>query len=256
MMSDHQNIEYRLAELADDIDWPDVDVTGGVRQRIRAEPSSARRPTMGWKAAVAALAALVVILAVPVGRQAIADLLGVAGIEVAFTDQAHDTDSIQLDLGEPVSLQDTTERSTFPISLPALAEVGTPTAIYLEEGPPTVVHATWEAGPDLPEVAVTGIGLLLTQFESGTEQTVFSKELSDSTSVEVTAVGDDPALWIEGAPHQLTYRPANGIQTREVSRLAANVLIWESNGITYRLESDIDLQPALRIAQALSPATP
>lgn len=254
MTSDHQDIEYRLAELAGDIDWPGADVAGGVQQRILAQPSTAPRPSVGWKAAVAALAAFVVMLAVPAGRQAIADLLGVAGIEITSTDQTPGTDSIRLDLGESVSQQEAAERTSFPLTLPALAEIGRPDTIYVQDGPPIVVHATWD-GPGLPEIAGTGIGLLLTQFESRTEQTVFSKELSDSTSVEVTAVGDEPAQWIEGAPHQLTYRTVDGTQTREVSRLAANVLFWERNGITYRLESGLDLQPTLRIAQALSPDT-
>lgn len=256
MTSEHHHIEARLAELAERIDWPEADVSGGVRQRVLAEPSTVRRPSVRWKVAVAALGALVVILAVPAGRQAIADLLGVAGIEITFTDEAFDASSARHELGEPVSLEHATDRITFPMSLPTLAEIGPPTTIYLEEGRPFVVHAIWETGPELPRVGETGMGLLLTQFESPTDQTVFSKELSDSTSVEVTAVGDEPAQWIEGAPHQLTYRTANGTQTREVSRLAANVLIWDSNGITYRLESDLGLQPALRIAQALSPATP
>lgn len=256
MTSEHHHIEAKLTELADDIDWPSADVSGGVRRRVLAEPSTVRRPSVGWKVAVAALGASVVILAVPAGRQAIADLLGVAGIEITFTDEAFDAGSARLELGEPASLEHVTDRITFPMSLPTLAEIGPPTAIYLEEGRPFVVHATWEAGPDLPEVAGTGMGLLLTQFESPTDQTVFSKELSDSTSVEVTAVGAEPAQWIEGAPHQLTYRTVDGTQTREVSRLAANVLIWENNGITYRLESELECQRALRIAQALSPATP
>lgn len=254
MTSEHRTIETRLSELADHIDWPEGDVTAGVRQRIVAGPPADRGLRVGWKAAVAALAALVVVVALPAGRQAIADLLGVAGIEIFFTDDAPSTDSTTLDLGEPVPLEVAGDRMGLPIALPALSYVGAPDAIHLQGGSPVIVHATWAAAPGLPAVSGTDIGLLLTQFRTPIEQTVFYKELTESTSVEMTAVGDHPAQWIEGAPHQLTYQTTQGTQTRQVSRLAANVLIWESDGVTYRLESGLGPEAARRIAEALFPA--
>lgn len=254
MTSEHSDIEHRLAGLADDIDWPSVDVSGGVRQRILSTPSTAPRPMLRRRVAAVVLGALVVILAVPSGRQAIADLLGVAGIEITRTDETPHADSVRLDLGERVSLEHATGRLPFPLSLPALAEMGPPDGIHLEEGQPLVVHAVWDAGPALPAVERTGMGLLLTQFESPADQTVFSKALSERTSVELTAVGDAPAQWIEGAPHQLTYQTVDGSRTRDVSRLAANVLIWERAGVTYRLETALDLESSLRIAETISPA--
>jgi hypothetical protein len=80
---------------------------------------------------------------------------------------------------------------------------------------------------------------------------VVTKELSESTTVHPTRVGDAAAGWIEGAPHQFNYDTVDGTQTREVSRLAGNVLIWESEGVTCRLESALDLASSMRMPKPL-----
>lgn len=256
MRSEHQPMETMLTDLADHIDWPDGSVTVRVRQRIVGGRSSDQRLWLRWKVAVAALAVVAVVVAVPAGRQAIADLLGVAGIEVTFTAEAPVNEEYPVDLGRRVSAEELTRSIALPFSLPDLEAVGPPDAIYLQEGGLSIAHATWQSTESLPAAPGTDIGLLLTQFEPASDQMVFFKELTERTRVELTEVRGEPAQWIEGAPHRLTYRTTEGAETHEVSRLAANVLIWERDGVTYRLESTLDLGPARRVAEAVTPVSP
>lgn len=58
-------------------------------------------------------------------------------------------------------------------------------------------------------------------------------------------------LWIEGAPHSFVVLDADGVGVEESARLAANVLLWESNGVNHRLETSGDLQSALAIIETL-----
>jgi hypothetical protein len=59
-----------------------------------------------------------------------------------------------------------------------------------------------------------------------------------------------PGLWLEGA-HAVVFRDAQGIVRDEELRLAGNVLLWERDGITYRLEGQIERDDAVRLAEAL-----
>lgn len=121
----------------------------------------------------------------------------------------------------------------------------------MQGGTPPIAHAVWSANEDRPEILDSGIGVLLTQFETSPARSPFRKEVADGTVLALTKVGDDAALWIEGAPHRLTYRTEEGVEEVEVSRLAANVLVWESDGVTLRLESGLDLSGSRRIAESL-----
>jgi len=44
------------------------------------------------------------------------------------------------------------------------------------------------------------------------------------------------------------YRDASGIIQTETLRLAGNTLIWEQDGVTFRLEAQVSREDALRIA--------
>ncbi len=67
----------------------------------------------------------------------------------------------------------------------------------------------------------------------------------------VSVFGED-AFWLEGAPHLLIAEGDGGVQGHRLSRLAANVLIWERQGVTYRIESNLDLADTLAIAGTMS----
>lgn len=255
-MSRHLQLENQLSELAESVDWPEADVTTQVRNRIVAPPVESRKVGIGWKVAVAAVCVMAAIMVVPAGRQAVADLLSVAGIEITFAGSEPSTDSNSIDLGEPTTLEGAARHVDFPLALPTLETIEEPDDVYLETGPPVVVHITWDMAPDRPAIAGTNIGLLLTQFTSPAAGTVLTKDLTSDTAIEQTTVDGQNALWLEGAPHKLTYRTTDGTSSQQISRLAGNVLLWEKDGVTYRLESGLELGEAQRIAETLTVYTP
>jgi hypothetical protein len=57
--------------------------------------------------------------------------------------------------------------------------------------------------------------------------------------------------WIEGAPHQFFYTDEHGQVQSESIRLAANVLLWESGGLTLRIESVLPQATAVRVADSM-----
>ena len=67
------------------------------------------------------------------------------------------------------------------------------------------------------------------------------------TIIKEASVNDLRAIWTVG-DYPLVMRNADIQFTRLIN---GNVLIWEENKITYRLETDIDLAQAIRIAESL-----
>ncbi len=67
--------------------------------------------------------------------------------------------------------------------------------------------------------------------------------------IDQTQVNGLDALWTEG-PYPLHL--SNG--DTDIRRLVAgHVLIWEQNGLTYRLESDLKMDEAVKVAESLHP---
>ena len=78
------------------------------------------------------------------------------------------------------------------------------------------------------------------------------KLATERTQVRPVSVDGLAGYWVVGSPHAVIFRDRRGrmIFSR---RLAANVLLWERDGVTYRLEGDITLRRALGIASTLAP---
>ena len=79
------------------------------------------------------------------------------------------------------------------------------------------------------------------------------KSLGPDAELSSLEVEGQPAFWIEGAPHTLTMLDPEGIPIEETTRLAANVLLWDANGVSHRLETTSDLESALAIVDMLAP---
>jgi hypothetical protein len=241
-------LESRLAGLADHIDWPTRDLRTSVETRL-ADDGARRRPSIGWVAAAATAIALVVVILSPAGRTAVADLLGVVGIEIRWSDELSVRMEGELDLGQRVTVAEAVGGTDFALLLPAALDH--PDAIFLESGR---VATVWVASPDLPEAGDSGVGLLHLQFRAELDSALVSKRLGPDTSVQSVSVRGRTGFWIEGAPHVVTYLE-NGVEREETTRLAGNVLLWEQDGVTNRIESDLPLVDVLTIVASLQPVS-
>ena len=70
-------------------------------------------------------------------------------------------------------------------------------------------------------------------------------------SLEGTQVNGEPAYWVEGI-HLLSFHDENGRIGPESTRLVeGNTLIWTVGEITYRLETVLSLEEAVRMAESM-----
>lgn len=247
-MSDHR-IEDRLTDLASRLEWPDdADLAPAVTHRLQqASPGSRRAVLLGVAATVVSL--VVAITLIPAGRQAVADLLGVAGIEIELGSEATPPPVGTLDLGDPVSLAEARDAAPFPLLLPAHPDLGEPDTIHLN-GEPVQVTLAWRGDDELPAAGDSGIALIHTQFESG-GQALIHKDLDSDTSLVQLRVRGQDGRWIEGAPHDVEVQGRDGTSSLWEVRLGANVLVWEEAGVTHRIETTLDLDETLEIADSL-----
>ena len=61
-----------------------------------------------------------------------------------------------------------------------------------------------------------------------------------------------PALWIEKAPHEFVFVTPSGQVMSAPLRLDKNTLLWQHDGLLLRLEGDVTLAQALRVAASLA----
>jgi len=255
-MSKESQFESLLTSLGDSIDWPTPSphLSTRVMARIESEqPTAASRG--GWRrpaiAAVAVLVATLVFVFSPSARQAVADLLSAAGIRIGVTSEEAPMTGADLNLGELVQLDEVQDNVDVDLRIPGGEDPGTPDAVYLSDsGQVTMV---WAGTPRLPAAGDTGIGLLLTQHAGNGGQEVGEKSIGPETGVQRLTVEGQPALWIGGAAHTFTLLDADGNPIEETTRLAANVLLWEANGVNHRLETTGDLRSSLAIVETLEP---
>jgi hypothetical protein len=58
-------------------------------------------------------------------------------------------------------------------------------------------------------------------------------------------------IWLSGEPHAFMFRTRGSEVYEDVFYLAGNTLLWERGPVTYRLEADVMLADALRIARSV-----
>jgi hypothetical protein len=244
-----RTIEMALRDLSGEIEWPPpVDVASGLR--LDKMIGRTWLPRVAW--AAGGIVVVVALLLVPSVRQAVANLLEVAGIRIEFGETPHLPPPARLAPGDPVDMESASRAVDFPILTPSI--LSPPTAVHLlhwQLG--TQVFLAWEASDRLPAVGESGTGLLLTEFRADLEEAFFSKIVEGGTTVDQVVVDGVRAFWLAGAPHVFMFEAGPSDLVEDETRLTGNVLIWESNGITYRLESGLSLDQSLEIAESLRP---
>ena len=231
------SLEQELRGLA--VEWPATpDVAAAVLARLDERPARRRAPSWMRPLAVALavlVAATAAVLAFsPGARSALRDLFGIEGATVQRVDELPEArGGDDLDLGERVSLDQATREVSFRVRVPAGEDVD---EVWLDRGVGTgAVSMVWCC----PRVVLTQFRGLSTPF--------VEKYVGPGTTVEYLLVGDRQGIWIEGDNHVVIFRDEFG-RILERPRLARNVLLWEREGVTLRLEGDFSKQRALALA--------
>ncbi|MGH2826018.1 MAG: hypothetical protein ACRDKF_03505 [Actinomycetota bacterium] len=248
-------LERSLTAVGRRIEWPDgADLTRSVRAAIGdARPRRAiPRRRMAYAAAFVALVASVSLLSLPGVRTAVADFLGIGGVRIDTRGPAP-TPAGELDLGQGMSLARARDSVPFEVRLPDA--LGPPDSVWLDTGVTGgQVALAYETSPGLPPAPGTNLGALVTQFPDAEVAATALKKVTGSqpgTTFEPVVVEGEQGFWVSGEPHVIAYLEPDGDVRNETARLAGNVLLWESDGVTYRIESRLSETEALRIAESL-----
>ncbi len=145
-----------------------------------------------------------------------------------------------LNLAGKTTLADARTRAGFSIPLPTYpSDLGLPDHVFLQNMGGSFVLLVW-LEPEQP----ARIRLSLQLIAHGS----FAIEKGAPKMIRMTSVHGQPAVWAEG-PYVL--RLTNG--DLDFKRLVeGHVLIWEQDSVTYRLESDLTLEEAIKVAESLN----
>jgi hypothetical protein len=257
-------LEQRLIDLGPRLYPTASDLAAQVRRRLESEPvprTVTPRPMIWLAAALLLIAIAGGLVLFPEARNAIADRLGLQGVQIRWVDEVPTPEPSRVGtpllLGRPVSLDEAQAAVDFPVRVPAAAGFDAPQEIYLlGRDQSAMVSFVYPVGPGLPASDKIGVGALLTQFRGEADRDMIEKGLmsdgAGETLLEAVTVGGQQGFWISGAPHTFFVVCYDGGDCRqERYRLAGNVLIWEQDGVTLRLESALPREEALAIAESV-----
>jgi hypothetical protein len=220
------DLERSLTALGGELDWPATPALA-----LSLEPRRRQRPRPLVLALAAAVAAIAVAFAVPSARSAILRFLHLGGVRIDRVETLPAAQQVPLAaaLGTQIPADEARAILGRAFRLPATASGA---RLYQQDG---VVSA----------LLATPAPVLLSEFPD--DGILMQKIASSTTGIQTVAIrpGLD-GLWLSGAGHVVVLA---GVPPR----LAGNVLIWTSGGLTYRLEGrSLDEQRAIAIARELA----
>jgi hypothetical protein len=133
----------------------------------------------------------------------------------------------------------------FPTGVPAGSA---PDRAYIVESPTgrRSVAFAWSPSPTYPKIEGTPWGLILLEIPGDDELVL--KTVNRFQDIVTAVVDGQPAAWIP-VTHDLELRTRAGSATFSVT---GNVLIWERDGVTYRLETALGFEAAVAVAESIS----
>ena len=267
-MSDQQTndiTDERLRGVALSFDYPPTpDIASGVRRKLAARSNRGPLPVrprirLAWGlAALSLLLAMASLLMVPDVQAFMRSLFRIGSINVVVatpvptsglvSPQASPSPSRLLDLAGESTLAIAQEQLPFPIKLPTYpADLGRPDRVFVQNlGGPFLILA-WRDAAREDEAR-----LVLYAVPSNVDQ--MEKVVRNTTVIQETTVSGERAFWVS-SPHVLQFYDSSGILREDLRRLVeGNVLLWEADDVTYRLETALPLQEAVRIAESFAAA--
>lgn len=255
--------EKQLTDISKGMDYPPTpDIAGFVSTRLRpARSPRFMSKTWAWSLTIV-LILLLSLLLIPPARAAILEFIQIGIVRifpqpVEATVEPVDTtepETILPATATPVSsllpflesiagdttLESAQERVFYPILLPAYpVDIGEPDHVYVQnaEGNMTILIWLDEQNPD-------DVAMSLHFIPAGS----WAVEKSAPQVIQETVVNGQRAVWAVGL---YPFRMSDG--DLQVTRLIeGHVLIWEEDGVTYRLETDLSLEETIQIAESLT----
>jgi len=218
---------------------------------------------VGWAYGLALALLLVALLAVPAVRAGLLRFLQIGAVRIQLVSPEppppgpDGTAAVAspepllsiLDIAGETTLAAAREQAGFRVPLPAYpADLGEPDRVFLqtqgdaEDGAALVL--VWLA-PDDPARVRLALYVLSSPYVA--EKLLQDVVKQQPPEVETTNVDGRIALWTTG-PYVLMTRLGWLVEFRLID---GHVLIWADGPLTYRLETDLSLEEAVRIAESL-----
>jgi hypothetical protein len=181
------------------------------------------------------------VMAVPSARTAILRFfhIGAVTVERVETLPPARERPLTAGLGRPATLAEAARIAGFRMLLPPLEEP--PRRVYVRSG----VQSALLDDPDAGSVLLTEI--------RGRGQLDWAKKFSTPrTRIEQVTVGGAFGMWLQGAPHVVTFTDRSGRVQQFTTRLAGNVLVWTRGDLTLRLEGKLTKRRALELARSIT----
>ena len=257
------DLELQLRTITSEMEYPPTpDIARSVAARLQVSPP----PRLRNRALTRSLVLVVVLLAslmfIPPVRAAVLDFIQIGIVRIFRTEPAPAPPQIPStmtpltatpaatlpsliplleDMAGETTLADAQNVSGYPILLPAHPEdLGQPDRVFVQDadGPMTILVWMEAQRPDQVRMSLHFI-----------PKGSWAVEKMAPRAVEETSVNGSRAVWAVG-PYPI--RLQNG--DMQVLRLVnGHVLIWEQDGITYRLESNLSMEEAIKVAESLQP---
>lgn len=263
-------LEEQLHSWSQEMTYPPTpDIAEAVARRLQDQDSATKRPRLrpAWALAVILLV-LAALMAVPAVRAQVLEYLQIGAIRIFLSaptptvTQAEARFSLMTGtpgrlpgtatpvptlrfypglevLAGETSLAEAQGKLDFEIRIPGYpTDLGQPERVFLQDLGGQAVLLVWMAPGETKRIR---LNLLL--MGPGT-----FAEKGLAPVIQETTVAGRPAFWTEG-PHLLHL---GGDKHQYVPLVVeGNILVWEQDGITYRLESDLSLEEAVKVAESL-----
>ena len=269
--------EKQLVSIAKGLDYPRTpDIAGSVMQRLQGFPSprvsgdwGAGRPGFVSRKLAWSLTAFLVLflslMLIPPARAAILEFIQIGIVRIFRAEPTQVTPPQQQFpstlmpgtatpalTSQPLipilewlagerSLESARALVDYPILLPSYPpELGQPDRVFVQDADGDLTILLW-IDPEHP----TQVQMSLHMIPPGS----WAVEKMDPVLVQETTVNGERAIWAIG-PYPIRF--SNG-DLDFVRLVDGHVLIWTDGEITYRLETELDLDEAIKVAESLEP---
>jgi hypothetical protein len=238
-------LEARLTALGGALDHPEgsdlvANVSAGLADRDEVEVARRSRSSPRMVALLAAAAIVLAVAAIPSNRNAIANLFRSGGVELrsAKDFHHHSASTTTTPTTDGGSVEAAQRAVQFPLRLPQLVPARTPTVSVDRSVPGGLVAL------DYGEFRVVEVA-------AGTSPPVVAKGLEPKTRVQAITVGNAPGVWITGTHHFIAYLDRDGNIRQDTVRESGHVLLWATQGVTFRIEGFHQLAGARQVADSI-----
>ena len=258
--------EKQISSIAKRLDYPPTpDVAGSVMKRLSAKGTMGKGRFVSRRLAWSLTVILILVsslMLIPPARAAILEFIQIGIVRIFRAEPTEITPPQQefpsivtatpVVTSEPLipilerlagetTLEEAKQTVNYPILLPSYPpDLGEPDRVFVQNADGDMTILIW-IDPQEPDQVLMSLHMI----PPGS----WAVDKMNPAEIRETTVNGQRTIWAVG-PYPLQYSDGN---TDFVRLIDGHVLIWTDGTVTYRLETGLDLEEAVRIAESLVP---